>query len=201
MEEYYLRVMTAIVPESVDAILKIVDENLFRGCKRIHLMLSTPGGSVAQGISLTNYLIGVPIELYTYNFGAIDSIGVSVYCAGIRRFCSPQSRFLIHRISLALIENQSIDEEFIFRKLREIEVDTNNVAAIISRASGMNMEKVVSAMKRQTILDAQGAIDCGIAHQMQSFLMPAGVPFSTISPNFSINNYSQNDSMILQTPS
>lgn len=189
MDEIYLRVMAPVIPDSVDAILKILDERISRGCKRVHFLLSTPGGSVAHGIALANYLRSVPLEIYTYNFGTVDSIGVSVYCSGIRRFCFSQSRFMIHGIGLALAEKQPIDSQFLAQKSRELEVDTLNVASLISSATRMSTDEVLAAMQRQTILDAKGAIDCGLAHEIRNLQIPAGATTYAIFSNCSVAEY------------
>ncbi len=40
----------------------------------MHLLLSSPGGSVFHGLSVYNFLKGAPFEVYTYNFGSVDII-------------------------------------------------------------------------------------------------------------------------------
>ncbi|WP_222428103.1 ClpP family protease [Sporomusa sp. KB1] len=172
--------MAVLSCESIDAILKKVDEWFAEGCNCIHLMISTPGGSVANGISLANYLRGIPIEVNTYNFGAVDSMGVAVFCAGTRRFCTPQSRFLIHPICLSLLDNQSIDEQFLARKTREIEVDTRNVAGIISERTSMSINEIINAMRYETIFDAQEALKYGLVDEIRPVFIPQNARLYTI---------------------
>ena len=77
---------------------------------KIGLILSTPGGSVFHGLSIPNYLKGLPIEIDTYNFGSVDSIGVVIFQLGRRRYTVPHSRFLIHSVKFNINGQLSMDE-------------------------------------------------------------------------------------------
>ncbi len=41
----------------------------------IHLFMSTPGGTVNEGICLYNIIRSLPIPVITYNMGSVNSIG------------------------------------------------------------------------------------------------------------------------------
>ncbi len=69
MKETYIRFMAPVIPGSIDVLMKIIDQKIHHGYERLHLMLSSPGGSVFHGLSVYNYLKGAPIEVHTYNFG------------------------------------------------------------------------------------------------------------------------------------
>lgn len=92
MKECYIRFLAGVNHVSAEALLRVVDSKL-SDYSRIHLLLSSPGGSVAHGITLYNYLKSIPIEVFTYNIGSVDSIGVVVYCSGDRRLAVNHSRF------------------------------------------------------------------------------------------------------------
>lgn len=64
----YIRFMAPVVPQSTTALLKVIDQKIREKRKNIHLMISSPGGSVFHGLSLYNFLCGAPINVTTYNF-------------------------------------------------------------------------------------------------------------------------------------
>ncbi|GAG04670.1 unnamed protein product, partial [marine sediment metagenome] len=80
MKEIYIRFMAPVIPVTIDHLMKIIDTKLHEKYERINLLLSSPGGSVFHGLSVYNFLKGAPIEVYTYNFGSVDSIGIVMYC-------------------------------------------------------------------------------------------------------------------------
>lgn len=42
-------------------------------------MLSTPGGSVMNGLNLYNVLRALPFKIITHNVGNVDSIGMQLF--------------------------------------------------------------------------------------------------------------------------
>ncbi len=93
---FYIKFFAPVVPETVAALMQVVDGKIKQGATRLGLLISTPGGDVFQGLSVYNYLKGIPLEIVTHNFGSADSIGVVLFCAGSRRLSVPHARFLLH---------------------------------------------------------------------------------------------------------
>ena len=180
MREYYLRVMSALSYEVVDKILKCIDGCMSEGYTRLHLLLSTPGGSVSQGVSLSNYLRSVPIEIHTHNLGAVDSIGIAVFCAGVYRTCAHQSRFMLHPVTIPILDNQVITNEFLAEKHREIEVDTANIAGIIGNAVHGKTDEIIRLMKQETIFDSSGALSCGLVDEISAMVLPKKISWASI---------------------
>ena len=111
VKEAWVRFMAPVVPQSATALLHAIDRKTADGCQRVHLMISSPGGSVFHGLSIYNLLKGAPIEVVTYNFGSVDSIGVVIFCAGDRRVSVPHARLLLHGVSMSFQGNQTLDVE------------------------------------------------------------------------------------------
>ena len=61
--------------------------------QRVYLLLSTPGGSVMNGMNLYNVLKGMPFELITHNVGNVDSIGNVIFLAGEKRYATANATF------------------------------------------------------------------------------------------------------------
>ncbi len=54
----YIKFFAPIIPESVAALLQVVDNKLKQGVKKLTLLISSPGGDVFHGLSAYNYLKG-----------------------------------------------------------------------------------------------------------------------------------------------
>jgi ATP-dependent protease ClpP protease subunit len=65
--------------------------------REVHLLMSTPGGAVMNGINLYNVLRGMPFKLVTHNVGNVDSIGNAIFLAGEERYACPHSTFMFRR--------------------------------------------------------------------------------------------------------
>ena len=68
--------------------------NLIQNNDELYLCLSTPGGHVASGITMYNFLRGLPKKKITHNIGNIDSIGNAVFLFGATRIASKRSTFI-----------------------------------------------------------------------------------------------------------
>jgi ATP-dependent Clp protease, protease subunit len=180
MKEAWIRFMAPVVPATADVLFRIIDHKLKEKVQRLHLMISSPGGSVFHGLSLYNFLRGAPIEVNTYNFGSVDSIGVVIFCAGGRRFSVPHARFLIHGVQLNFHGDQSLDEKGLEERLKGLKLDYKNIARVIADTTQKPAHKVEEDMNNRTTLNAQEAKDYGLIHEIKSELFPADADLSVV---------------------
>lgn len=180
MKQLYIRFLAPVLPETTAQLFQIFDVALQQKYERLHLMLSSPGGSVFHGISIYNFLRGAPFETHTYNFGSVDSIGVVIFCAGSRRFSVPHARFLIHGVMLNVQGPGSFDEKSLEERLKGLQIDQENIARIIADTTGKPLHQITSDMHTRTTLNPGQAKDYGLVHEIQSALFPAGADLAVI---------------------
>lgn len=178
--------MAPVHPQSATALMRVIDNHLSTGARHIHLMLSSPGGSVFHGLSIYNFLRGAPIEVTTYNFGSTDSIGVVIFCAGSRRICVPHARFLIHGISTQLQAGGTYDEKGFEELLKVLNSDYRNVAGVISEATTKTVDQIVADMNTRITLNASEAKDYGLVHEIKPELFELGSSLTVIYEDCSI---------------
>ena len=162
--------------------MNILDQAINQGVKDLILLISTPGGSVFHGLSIYNYLKGLPLNnLITHNFGSVDSIGVVIYCAGKERVSSPQARFLIHGVSAGFPINQNLEELQLEERLKSLRIDIENIAKVISVNTGKTLEEVVNSMITRTTLNPEQAKNWGLVHLIKNELFPEGTKVVSIN--------------------
>jgi ATP-dependent protease ClpP protease subunit len=152
MKEAYIRFMAPVIPQTTNTLFEIIDRKLKQKVDRLHLMISSPGGSVFHGLSIYNFLKGSPIEIYTYNFASVDSIGVVMFCSGDRRFSVPHARFLIHGVQINFQGNLSLDEKGLEEKLKGLQIDYQNIARVIADTTQKPADRVQEDMNNRTTL-------------------------------------------------
>jgi ATP-dependent Clp endopeptidase proteolytic subunit ClpP len=180
MKETYIRFMAAVTPQTSDHLIKLIDDKIRNGYEKIHLLISSPGGSVFHGISLYNYLYGIPLEVDTYNFGSVDSIGVVLFCAGKSRYSVPNARFLIHGVAMNFQGSASFDEKMLDEQLKSLQIDQSNISKIIAFTTGKKEEEIKNAMHNRTTLSPNEAKDYGLVTEIKNTLMPANAEFYSI---------------------
>lgn len=175
----YIKLLAPINEASTQRLFSVVEQKVKQGFKKIVLLLSTPGGSVLHGISIHNLLKGLPIEVVTHNFGSVDSIGVVIFCAGSKRYSVKDARFLLHPISAGI--NGNFEREKLQEILNGLDIDTENIASVISHTISKTKNEVISAISERTTLNPQKAKDFGLINEINNQLIAEGADFTFIT--------------------
>ena len=180
-KEAYIRFMAPMNPQTVDRLIRAVDDKYAKGYTKVHLLISSPGGTVFHGISLYNFLRGMPMDVATYNFGSVDSIGVILFCAGKERFSAPNARFLIHDVRVFHSGNFSFDERQTDEMLKGLKIDKENIANIISDTTGTAQKEIIKMMHDRTTFSPTEAKAFGLVTEIKHELVPRGAELITIN--------------------
>lgn len=157
---------------TVNALLHAFDDKMRQGQNEFVLLISSPGGSVFHGLSAYNYLKGIPATVTTHNFGMVDSISATLYCAGKKRLCVPQARFLLHGVAAGMQGNY--EEKPLEEALKGLKVDAENIAKVIAANTGKTVSQVTSAMLERTTLNPEEAKTWGLVHEIKPELVQQG---------------------------
>lgn len=126
----------------------------------IDMLVSSPGGHLESGDSIHDVIrfIGAPVNVI--GTGWVGSAATHVYLSvpRERRFCLPNTRFLIHQPSGGA-GGQATD---IAIQAREIVKARERIARTIARETGQPLERVLTDIERDRWLSAEEAIDYGL---------------------------------------
>lgn len=178
--DYYIKFYAQVNQNTVVQLQRHIEQALLQRANVIHLLLSTPGGSVHDGISIYNLLKGIPISVHTYNFGSVDSIGVVIFCAGTNRYSVPNARFLLHPVSMQVLGNQIFDEPSIEERLNALKADQSNIAKVVATTINRPVEEVKQLIHRRTTLEPEDAREKGLVTEIRSELIPIGANVMSI---------------------
>jgi len=168
-----IRFFKDVNEESIQGLLATIDQRIAQGVEEFSLLISSGGGTVFHGLSAYNYLKGLPVTIDTHNFGLVDSISVVLYCAGRKKYCSPQARFLLHTVQ-ANYQNVSFEEPQLVEALNGLRIDTENIARVIAANVGVDVEEVKAKMLARTTLNPDEAKEWGLVDEIRTELYPAG---------------------------
>jgi|SRR3989344_7586537 len=170
--EVYIKFFAEVNQNSSNQLMNAIDQQIAQGVNKITLLISTPGGLVFHGLSIHNYLMGLPVTVETHNFGSVDSIGVTIFSAGARRYSVPDARFLLHPISFNVSGNFEVEkiEEFI----KSLSIDRNNIASTIAKAVNIDKEEIIKKIFERTTLNPEEAKKFGLVHEIKKELFPKG---------------------------
>jgi len=177
----YIKFFAPVDGNSTNALMNIVDQKIVAGYKKLVLLISTPGGSVFHGLSIHNYLIGVPLEVETHNFGSVDSIGVVIFSAGTKRLSTPDARFLLHPVSINFSQNSNFELGKLEELVKGIKIDTANIAATVAKACSKSTHEIIQLVSERTTLTSEEGKSFGLVHEIKRELFPEGAEITTIN--------------------
>ena len=137
---------------------------------KLEVHISSPGGSVSDGLAIYNYLAGLKakgVTVETYVDGLAASIASVIAMAGDTRFIGKASSLLIHRPWVMACGNAG--------NLRQAAEDLDKVAdqlaGIYADRSGLDLEAIRGIMTGEadadgTLLTAQDALANGLADEI-----------------------------------
>lgn len=97
----------------------------------VHFVIQSPGGRVAEGVALHNYLVSLPITLITYNAGAVQSAAVLAFLAGKHRTASGTATFMIHKSTTEILGR--VPAWFLKQRADDLEIDDMNSEKILKK--------------------------------------------------------------------
>lgn len=129
---------------------------------QINLHLSSPGGSVFDGIAIMNALRAHPANVTVYVDSLAASIASVIAMAGDRIVARQGSEFMVHEASGLCVGNASD-----LRELAELlDRQSEKIALIYSARTGSTVEEWRAAMAKETWYSAQEAVDAGLADEI-----------------------------------
>ena len=129
----------------------------------VKLILSTPGGSVSDGLILCNVIDNYkkPLEIYVYGYAC--SMGTIILCAGnknpnVKKYCYPFSFGLFHAgYSAVEGESLSVEDQIAFNKKTD-----NTIRDYVVENTEITAEEYKANERRQWYLSAQEMKEKGL---------------------------------------
>jgi ATP-dependent Clp protease, protease subunit len=131
--------------------------------KDITLYLNSPGGSTIDGLLIYDTLKLMKSPLTIIVTGLAASMGSIILCAAKkgRRFLLPHAQVLIHQPHITgKMQGVAVDINIFAKNMEKTRRILNT---ILAEASGQAIEKVQKDSERDFYMDAQEAIDYGLA--------------------------------------
>jgi ATP-dependent protease ClpP protease subunit len=134
--EGFITFLCDISQNSVNVLIRSVNEIAAKGITSVTINLSSMGGDLSPAFSAYHFLRSANIKLTTYNTGNVESSAVLLYLAADTRIATPHSRFLLHpfhwtftgRVFLPNIKEAVASLEFDSRRYSDIFNERTNGA-------------------------------------------------------------------------
>lgn len=169
-----IRFLAEVNQQSAHALISVFEKLIKQRTKNVLLLISSPGGSVPHGMSIYNFLKKAPITIETCNFGSVDSIATVVYCAGAKRTCVPNARFVIHGINFNIASPSSFEEKKLNEIISGLSLDRENISKIISESCKKSQSEIEQIMLEGKTYGPQAAMDLGLVDEIDEVPLNVG---------------------------
>jgi ATP-dependent Clp protease protease subunit len=169
-----------IIPSTTEALIAAMAQCSNQGVSEVTLLLSTPGGSVMNGMNIYNVIKAMPFHLTTHNVGNVDSIGNAIFLAGDTRYAAPHSTFMFHGVGFDVDQRERFEEKLLRERLEGIMADQKRIGAIIEERTNLTPEQVKTLFLEATTKDAAYAASVGIVDEVRDVDIPAGSPIMSL---------------------
>lgn len=167
---------------TIEQLLAVMTHYANAGVPKVHLLLSSPGGSVMHGINAYNVLRGFPFILVTHNVGNVDSIGNAIFLAGHERYACEHSTFMFHGVAYNG-GNQIYDPKLAQERLDGLNADQARIGSIIVDRTNLSTETVDGFFNNAKTLTAEDALKGGIVSEIRPVNIPFGSPITSLVIN------------------
>ena len=175
-ERIYVSFSAEINASTAEALIALISNHVNQGVKEVYLMLSTPGGTVMNGLNLYNVLRALPVKLITHNVGNVDSIGNAIFLSGQERYACAHSTFMFHGVGFDIKSNHRFEEKSLREHLGSILADQKRIGSIIEEKTKLKPAQIRSLFKEARTKDADYARSVGIIHDIRDVAIPSGAP-------------------------
>lgn len=170
----YVSFSNVVNQVTTENLLGLLAQNASNGVDEVHLALSTPGGSVMNGLNAYNVMRALPFKLITYNVGSVNSIGNVLFLAGEERYACPISSFMFHGVGFDVNAGIRLEEKLLRERLDSILNDQQRIGEVIRHRTNIKANEVKRLFLQAATKDTAYALEKGIIHAVREFKVPAG---------------------------
>ena len=145
---------------AADTVRRLIALDAASPSEPIDMLVSSPGGHLESGDTVHDVIRFISAPVRMIGTGWVGSAATHLFLAvpKERRFCLPQTRFLIHQPSGGA-GGQATD---IAIMAREIIKARERIAKVIARETGQKLEKVLVDIERDNWMGPEEAIEYGL---------------------------------------
>jgi len=176
MTTVYISFDAEINLNTTEQLLGVTFNQIAHGATHIYYLFSTPGGFVAQGMTLYNTIRGLPVDVTMHNVGNVDSIGNAIFLAGRHRYACQHSTFMFHGVAFNMAANTNLGQKDLEEKLDSLLADQKRIGGIIADQTTLNSKQINGLFRQAQTKNAAFALEKGIVHEIRDVAIPAGAP-------------------------
>jgi ATP-dependent Clp protease, protease subunit len=180
--EHYVVFEGPINDTNTSRLMSVVSTLIPKGVNKVHLVVGTGGGNVADALLTYGFLRALPAELTTYNLSTIVSAGTILYLAGEKRIASSNAFFQFHHATANFSKpptTMTLDE-FTDEKAF-LAMNIERMEQIYRDRTSLTPAQIEEFRQHAVFFDAAAARKAGIVHEVAALRIPPGAAMTVVN--------------------
>lgn len=177
----YVNFSAEINQSTAEALMSFVTQRYNQGINHFYFLFSSPGGNVANGVTIHNFLKNIPAKITMHNIGIVDSIANVIFLSGDNRFAVQNSSFLFHGVGIDVNKPTRFEEKDLKEKLTGIERDQALIAQIIAEHSTLSEEQIKEMFLEAATKTPDQVLESEIIQEVKSPNIPQKAEVMSLS--------------------
>lgn len=131
--------------------------------KPITLYINSPGGIIADGMTIYDMMQVVPCPIHTVCTGMAASMAALIFAVGDKRSMLPHSTVMVHEPFVTQTGGNMFDLK---NRTESLQRMRDNYCRILAERSGKSLDDVYEALHNETYFTPQEAIDFGLCDEI-----------------------------------
>ena len=176
----YISFSAEIITMTTEQLIATSTSLIAQGFNQLYYLLSTPGGSVMNGLNIYNVLRGLPAKIVFHNVGNVDSIGNVLFLAGDERYACPHSTFMFHGVGFDPKPGVRVEQKYAQEMLEGILADQKRMTDILVERTSIDATEGADLFKEARTKDSAYAAARGIVSDVRDVNIPPGSPIFSL---------------------
>jgi len=170
----YISFSAEISTQTAEHLIGVMANLAKRDVSEVHLLLSTGGGNVMEGMNIYNVLCGMPFTLVTHNVGNVDSVGNVIFLAGKKRYACPTATFMFHGVAWNIPTPTRLEQKNVEEILDGILSSQKRMGDVIKLCTSLSLADVDDLFRQAKTKSADEALRVGIIQEIRDVQIPGG---------------------------
>lgn len=178
----YINILDEITMQKVKIIMATCAQLVAQKRPEIlYFLFSSPGGQVGAGITLFNFLKGLPCKIVMHNTGSIDSIATVIFLAGDERYAALGTSFHFHGVATTLAANTRLTASALIEMHSHLKEDETKIATIVAKESNLTVQELRDLFKQGESKGLEFALEKGLIQEVRHVEIPRNAQFLSLN--------------------
>ena len=179
-KQHYVMFDGGIEAVPVKSLMAEVGGLVAKGADRVHLVVTSGGGSTRLALEAYAFLRALPVRVVTWNIADVQSAATVLFLAGEERIAGPAARFMLHPLTWDM--KGPFNDRDMTEARAELGYDIVRFVDIYKERTSLSAAQIDQLQHGKLFLDANEALKAGLVQRVEPFRIAPGSEIVVVAP-------------------